>query len=501
MRFSRPSTRTSRPDSAPHDPALVDADESNAGRGEAVRVAVVGGGIAGLAAAYELGLAAESSATPLAIDLYEASGRLGGAILTEREDGFVLDAGPDAILTLKPAALDLCRELGLESEIIPTNDEHRGVALYSRGRLRALPYGTGSSALRKIGAYVSSGVVSWPGKLRMAADLVLPRGELGDDESMADFFGRRLGREAVERIVDPLIAGIYSGDPEKLSIYSTFPRFPQMVAKRRSILLTLLRVPQSGRSGSRSLPIFCSLRDGLGRLVERLSGDLRGVVVHLGTELRSVRRVGDEYTLETAKGSRSGYSSIILATPAWVAASAIEDLAPDAARLLGTIRYVSSATVFFGYRRSDLQPRPRGYGFLVPTREGRRINGATWITNKFEHRSPDDGFLARCFIGGDRTGEEMRADDDRLVEICRAELRGIAGIEAEPMFSRVYRWRDSGPQYDVGHADRIERLEGALSNHPGLYVTGSGYRGIGIPDCVKDGRETARALVASLAAR
>jgi oxygen-dependent protoporphyrinogen oxidase len=464
--------------------------------GEARRVAIVGGGIAGLSAAYELSVGAgERGVAPSQIELFESSDRLGGAILTERADGYVLDAGPDAILTLKPAGLELCKELGLEDEIIPTRDEHRGVALYSRGALRALPYGTGSSAARKIRAYVTSGVVSWPAKLRMAADMVLPRGPVGEDESMADFFGRRLGREAVERIIDPLIAGIYSGDPEKLSIYSTFPRFPQMVAKRRSILLSLLRVPQSTRSGSRTLPVFCSLRDGLGRLVEVLEERLAGAQIHLSTPVTAIEKGDSGYALHTLAGRREGYSAVILAAPAWTAARMLEGIAPELSGKMKKIRYVSSATVFFAYRREDVGAHLRGYGFLVPGCEGRRINGATWISNKFAHRSPEDGFLARCFIGGDRTGEEMDADDEGLVRICKEELREIAGITAEPLFTRVFRWKDSGPQYDVGHARLARELDEVLAKFPGLDVTGAGYRGIGIPDCVQDGRETARRVL------
>jgi oxygen-dependent protoporphyrinogen oxidase len=403
------------------------------------RVAIVGGGIGGLAAAYELTRSARDQGVSLTLDLFESRDRLGGVILTEREGDYILDAGPDAILTLKPAALELCRELGLGDEIIPTRDEHRGVALYSRGKLRSLPYGTGSSWTRKIAAYASSGVVSWGAKLRMAGDLFLPRGPVGEDESMAEFFGRRLGREAVERIIDPLIAGIYSGDPDKLSIYSTFPRFPQIVAKNRSLLLTMLKTPQSARSGGRTLPVFCSLREGLGQLVDALAERLDGAEVFLDTEVRSVRRTA--------------------------------------------------------YRRSDVGDGLRGYGFLIPNCEGRRINGATWISNKFEHRSPEDGFLARCFVGGDRTAEELEKNDDELIRICRDELREIAGITAEPVFSRVYRWKESNPQYDVGHAHRSRGIDDLLSEHPGLHVSGSGFRGIGLPDCVRDGRDTARRLL------
>lgn len=459
------------------------------------KVAVVGGGIAGLAAAYELTKQAREQNLPLTVDLFESRDRLGGVILTEREGDYVLDAGPDAMLTLKPAALELCRELGLGDAIIPTRDEDRGVALYSRGKLRSLPYGTGSSWVRKIGAYMSSGVVSWGSKLRMAGDLLLPRSAARDDESMADFFGRRLGREAVERIIDPLIAGIYSGDPDKLSIYSTFPRFPQMVAKNRSLLLTMLKAPQSSRSDGRTLPVFCSLRGGLDQLVEAISKRLDSDRVFLSTDVTSVRRAEGGYALSTSQGPRDGYTDVILAVPAWVAARQLADEFGPVTDAMESIRYVSSGAVFFAYRRSDLGDRLRGYGFLVPDCEGRRINGATWISNKFDHRSPPDGFLARCYIGGDRTAKELELDDDGMVAMCREELREIAGITAEPIFSRVYRWKRSNPQYDVGHAERSRWIDAALAQHPGLHVTGSGFRGVGLPDCVKDGREIARRLI------
>jgi oxygen-dependent protoporphyrinogen oxidase len=459
------------------------------------RIAVIGGGIAGLAAAYELNRQARERKLSLSLDIYESRDRLGGVILTEREGDYVLDAGPDAILTLKPAALQLCRELGLEDEIIPTRDEHRGVALFSRGKLRSLPYGTGSSTLRKLEAYVTSGVISWGAKLRMGADLLLPRGRASEDESMADFFGRRLGREAVERIIDPLIAGIYSGDPYRLSIYSTFPRFPQLVAKKRSLLLSMLKAPQSTRSDGRTLPVFCSLREGLGQLVEELIYHLDDSRIVLGADIRSVRKTEAGYAVLTGDDEHDGYSDVVLSIPAWATARVLGDEFASVKTMMESVRYVSSGTVFFAYRRSDLGDRPRGYGFLVPNCEDRRINGATWITNKFQHRSPDDGFLVRCFVGGDRTAQQLEMDDQALVRVCRDELRDIAGLTAEPIFSRVYRWKQSNPQYDVGHAARSAEIDAELAKHPGLHVTGSGFRGIGLPDCVRDGRETARRLL------
>jgi oxygen-dependent protoporphyrinogen oxidase len=478
------------------------------------RVAVIGGGIAGLAAAYELTLRSRERGVPVTVDVYEARDRLGGVIQTERVGDYVLDAGPDAILTLKPSALELCRELGLGDAIIPTRPEHQGVALYSRGKLRPLPYGTGSGPARKLAAYLASGVVSWRAKLRMAADLFLPRGRPREDESMAEFFGRRLGREAVERLVDPLVAGIYSGDPYRLSVYATFPRFPELVARRRSLLLAMLRAPEgaapagrraggsggSGDAGDRRSTVFVSLREGLSQLVDALAGALSDARVLLGAEVKVIGRSEGGYRVVTPRGVAS-YDDVVLAVPAWSAARLVSGDFPAVSRALGSVRYVSSATVFLAYRRADLGDRLRGYGFLVPTCEGRRINGATWITNKFEGRAPADGFLVRCFVGGDRTGEVLEADDETLVRVCREELHEIAGIAAEPLFTRLFRWPRSNPQYEVGHAARVRELDRALAEHPGLYVTGSGFRGIGLPECVRAGREAARhALDARLTA-
>jgi len=217
--------------------------------------------------------------------------------------------------------------------------------------------------------------------------------------------------------------------------------------------------------------------------------------IFLSTEVTSVRNAEPGYSLSTAQGSRDGYTDVVLSVPTWVAARQLADEFGPVTDAMGSIRYVSSGAVFFAYRRSDLGDRLRGYGFLVPDCEGRRINGATWISNKFDHRSPPDGFLVRCYIGGDRTAAELELDDDGMITMCREELREIAGITAEPIFSRVYRWKQSNPQYDVGHAERSRWIDAALAQHPGLHVTGSGFRGIGLPDCVKDGRETARRLI------
>ncbi len=463
------------------------------------RIAVVGGGIAGLSAAYQLGRLSDEEGFPLDIDLYEASDRLGGAINTIREGPFMLDAGPDSLLTTKPWAIELCRELGLGDELIPTDEKNRGVALFSRGKLRPLMYGRRAPASVMAWRFLTSGTLSLPGLMRMGIDFVLPRSEVRGEESMADFFGRRLGSEAVERLIDPFMAGIYGGDPNRLSMPATFPRFLELQKKHRSMLVAILkRRKEEERAG----PLFCSLKAGLGQLVERLCAKLGGTTaVQTSNPIASLRCAGDGYELKAASGETRNYAAVILAVPAHAAASILGELSPRVSEGLGAVRYVSSATLFFGFKLDQLGERPHGYGFLVPRCERRRINGATWVSNKYPGRAPDDAFLARCYVGGDRTPGQLAADDGALTRACLEELRDIALIDAPPNMTRVFRWNRSNPQYDVGHAERVEKIEAALGEHRGLWLTGSGYRGIGIPDCVRDGRETAKLAFAFMKER
>ncbi|MDP2577697.1 MAG: protoporphyrinogen oxidase [Gemmatimonadota bacterium] len=453
------------------------------------RIAVVGGGIAGLAALHELERLAKRSGHRADIDLYEAADRLGGTIRTVRDGPYLLDVGPDSLLTSKPWAIELCEELGLESELIATDETHRGVALYSRGKLRRLRFGSDAPPMKMVLSFLTGGIISWPGLLRMAGDFVIPQGAAAGDESIADFFRRRLGREAVERLIDPFMAGIYGGDANRLSLPGTFPRFVEMQERHRSLLVAIMkRRAEERRQG----PLFKSLRSGLGQLIEALTGSLEMTTSYLGTAVSSVRRVGERYVLDTAAGARGDYSAVILAVPAHVAASLTSEMAPDLSAGLGEIRYVSSATVFLAFRLAELKERPRGHGFLIPLCEGRRINGATWVSNKYPGRGPEDAFLVRCFVGGDRTPVELGRDDEGLARTCVEELREIAGIRARPIFTRVFRWERSNPQYDVGHAGRLRAIENAASRLPGFWLAGAAYRGIGIPDCVRDGREAGR---------
>lgn len=463
----------------------------------------MGGGITGLSAAYELERARAQGAA-IRVDLYEASAQPGGVIETEEKEGFRLDGGPDSLVKFKPAALELCRELGISDELIPARAETAGVSIYSRGALRPLPLDGGRSPFHRLLMFLGSGLISLPGLIRMAGDLVLPRGPQGGDLSMAEFFGRRLGREAVERIIDPLLAGIYAGDPARLSMRSTFPRFLELVRHHRSLALGMSkgrrrRADGGSAKSDEAVAMFFSFREGVGRMVSVLAAALGATTIREMAPVRGLERREGRYVVRTAAGQADSYSGVLLAVPAPIAATLVRPLVRAAARAMEEIRYTSSATVFLGYRRADLREIPEGHGFLVPQTEDRQINGATWVSNKYPGRAPADRFLARCYVGGDRTPGPLSLNDPDLVRLCGDELATMVGIQAEPLFTRVFRYENSNPQYEVGHAERVAEIELALRAVPGLVVAGAGYRGVGIPDCVKDGRTMARRLLAGVA--
>lgn len=412
------------------------------------RVVVVGGGISGLTAAYALKGRAR-------VTLLEP-GELGGTIRTAREQGFVIEGGPDALVAAKPEGAQLCRELGLEDQLIPS--KARRVFVYSEGRLHELPEGMFLTVPTKILPMLKSRLVSWPGKIRMGLDLVMPRGS-GGDESLGAFVRRRFGREALAKIAEPLMGGIFVADADSLGLQATFPRFLEMERRHRSLIRAMRQVPVSGQSP------FLTLRTGLGTLVERLVAALdaeilrrRAVRVEPG-----FRVVLDDRTLEA--------DAVVVATPA-----------PAAARLLSCpalarIPYVSSATVSLGYRGVTV---PEGSGFLLPRAEGRRIHACSFTSWKFEGRAPEGHTLLRCFLVGEH------ADP---VATARAELAEILGIRAEPVITKVFTWPSTNPIYEVGHLDRVAAIEAGLP--PGLFLTGAGYRGIGIAGCIADARRVA----------
>ena len=456
-------------------------------------VAVVGGGISGLAAAWTL----RKRGVPHV--LLESGERFGGVVRTEREQGFLIEAGPDAMLAQKPEAIALCRELGLGERLIPTDPDRRAVYVLHRGRLHPLPEGMMLAVPTRIAPFLASGLFSWPGKLRMGLDVLLP-GKRGDaDESIASFLRRRFGQEAVERLGEPLLAGIHAGDPERLSILATFPRFRDLERTHGSLVRGLRRAkPPAAAKGAPPPAGFYSLRRGLSELVEALVGRLDPAALWLRARVCRVEATGDGYSLATEAGAIVA-KRVIVAAPGPKIADALASLVPDAARALAAIPFASSATIALGYRREDVAHPLDGYGMVVPAGERLRTTALSFVSSKFPYRAPEGHVLLRGFLGGARDPDAISLRDDEMIEVVKAEMRNVLGLAGEPVLGRVYRWPAGTPQLEVGHLERMRAVEREVASRPGLFLIGAGVRSTGIPDCVADG--TRAALAAAEGAR
>ena len=464
-----------------------------------MRLIVVGGGISGLAAAHRAVELARESGRPLALTVLDGADRVGGTIQTEHRDGFLVECGPDSFLSEKPWALALCRRLGLESRLLRTDDRFRRTYVVFRGRLHPLPDGFQLLAPTRFGPFVASSLFSWPGKLRMALDLVLPRGS-DPDESLGSFVRRRLGREALQRVAQPLVAGIYTADPDELSLAATMPRFLEMERRHRSVILALWRAGrkapalQAGTSGAR-WSLFVTMAGGMEELTRELATRLPPGAVRLKEPVTGVTRAGAGWRLATGSGATLDADALILAPESHQAARLLRYVDPGLAHLLDGIPYASSATVTLAYRRDDIGHPLDGFGFVVPQIERRPIIACTFSSVKYPGRAPAGHALLRVFMGGALNEAVLDAEDGSLVATARRELAELLAVTGEPLFVRVERYPRAMPQYHVGHGVRAEAIEQAVARLPGLRLVGGAYRGVGIADCVRSGEEAVDALL------
>jgi oxygen-dependent protoporphyrinogen oxidase len=468
----------------------------------AFRVVVVGGGIAGLAAAHRLVEQAGAAGLPLALTVCEAAGRLGGTIRTERTpDGLLVEGGPDSFISEKPWALALAERIGLGPRLRRTDDRHRRTYVVHRGRLHPLPDGFLLLAPARLAPFAGSRLFSWRGKLRMALDLVLPRRPADGDESLASFVTRRLGREALERVAEPLVAGIYTAAPERLSLAATMPRFLALEREHRSLILGLRRSAAArevaGASGAR-WSLFVTLAGGMSELVEALAARLPAGSVRLGCAVAGVETGGPGagWRVRLGDGTAVAADAVVLAGEAHRMAPLVTGFDPELGRLLGAIRYVSSATVTLAYPRSAVGHPLDGFGFVVPRAEGRAALACTFSSVKYPGRAPEGTVLLRAFLGGARAEDVLAHDDARLVRLAETDLAGLLRIAGAPLHARVARHPASMPQYDVGHLDRVAAIEARVAGWPGLGLAGGAYRGVGIPDCIRSGEAAAERIVA-----
>jgi oxygen-dependent protoporphyrinogen oxidase len=503
------------------------------------RIVIIGGGISGLAAAHRIIERNRQSTKQVDLTLLEAGGSVGGIVQTREREGFLLESGPDSFISEKPEALELTRRLGLEARLIETNERHRRSFIVRRGRLRPVPEGFQLLAPSRFWPFVRSDIFSWVGKARIALDLLLPRRKLDgaglvenypdtdsdvlDDETLAHFVRRRLGREALERMAQPMIGGIYTADPEQLSLRATMPRFLEMEREYGSLIralrkgvsgdrivnksatsegttTSLPRETRQGTSGAR-YSLFLSFDQGMQVLTDELGDAVGRESIRLNTSVTSLALEHEDgsarptWKVRTNGGETIAADAVCLALPAFVSARLLAEVDAQLGQELGGISYASSVTINLGYKRKDIPHPLDGFGFVVPFIERRSLIACTFSSVKFSGRAPQDHALLRAFMGGALQPEMFDLEPPELISRARADLRDLLGLEQAPLFAEVSKWERSMPQYHLGHLDRVRRIHARVASLPGLALAGNAYTGLGIPDCIRSGEAAADSLL------
>lgn len=461
------------------------------------RIVIIGGGIAGLSAAYY----ATKKITDAQITVIESADRWGGKITTDRvgfDNGqFIIEGGPDTFLATKPYATALCKELGLGDRLHGTNPNQKNTYVLHCNKLEPLPDGLAMMIPTNMQAILKSHLVSWLGKARMGLDFVQPAKAVKGDESLGTFVSRRLGREAYENLIEPLMSGIYAGDGDALSLAATFPYLRDLEIKYGSLARGALQMRKhsNGKSVQGSRSAFLTPTTGLAEIVEALVNYLQTnkVDLRIKTSVSRISNINSRYLVELEDRTSLDADSVILATPAYVSGTLLASLNPRLGSDLQSIPYTSTATVSLAYRQSDLLRELDGYGYVIPRREGRRALACTWTSTKFPHRAPEGYALIRVFVG--RAGQDIPWNENDLLGLAKEELDLTLGITVEPLLSRVFMWDKAMPQYNLGHPEILKRIDAELANHPGLALAGNGYGGIGIPDCIHSGELAVNKIV------
>ncbi|HTS64113.1 MAG TPA: protoporphyrinogen oxidase [Candidatus Acidoferrales bacterium] len=454
------------------------------------RTIIVGGGISGLAAAYYLARSGQPST------IVESRPRLGGVIQTEHVDGCTIEAGPDSFLSIKPAALELIRDLGLAGDVIGSNDHLRVTFVKKNGRLVPLPDGLMMMVPTKILPLLTTSLVSLGTKARMGMELLRAPKVRAEDESVADFVREHYGQEAVDYLAEPLLSGIYGGDPRRLSVTAVLPRFVELAAKYGSLTRGVLAMRAQAPKGREAAPLFRTLKGGLGQMVDAIQAFIQAKTEVVQGRAETIERCDAGYRVRLS-GQWIDAGRVVVACEAHSAGPLASDLDPRLGELLAAVPYSSSMTVAMGYDAAGFARLPVGFGFLVPKKERRRLVACTWVGTKFSNRVPEGKVVARCFLGGMEDAGVLSESDDAIVAAVTQELRDIAGVTARPRFTRISRWPNSMAQYTVGHPARLAEIESRVAALPGLHVAGNAYQGIGIPDCIRMGRAAAEKILAT----
>ena len=461
------------------------------------RIAVIGGGITGLAAAHHLRELRPDWDTIL----FESSDRLGGVLQTEHRDGLLIERSADMFTTRDPWAMDLCRRLGMADQLIGTNPVGRRAMVVSSGRLCAVPDGFTLMAPARVWPVLTTPILTWRGKLRLAWEFFVKARRETSDESLESFAVRRLGREAFERLIQPLISGIYTADPSRLSMEAALPQFVEMERRYGSVTRALRAAPQqqAGRQeGGARYGLFVAPRDGIGAMIEALARRLPMESVRFKTPVSGLSR--NEMGQWVLRGdtpqvaAERPFDGVVLATRAYQSGMLVESVDPALGNLLRSVHYASAAVVVLVVHRDQIAKPFESFGFVVPLREQRRILAASFSNLKFAGRAPSEQRIIRVFIGGACQPELLENDDATLQRIAMEELGALIGLQGAPQFAEVVRWTDAMPQYHVGHVGVVREIELLVAKHPGLALAGNAYHGVGIPFCIRSGESAAKTL-------
>jgi len=460
------------------------------------RIIIIGGGISGLSAAYALQQRAARQGLEIAITLLDKDNRVGGKIRSIHDQGFLCEWGPNGFLDNKPHTLDLCAQLALDDHLLRSNDNARKRFIYSNARLHQLPE-TGA-------AFLKSKLISWPGKLRLAGEFLIPAKKDGEDETLADFSRRRLGAEALDKLIAPMVSGIFAGDPEQMSLASCFPRIQQLEQEYGGLLKAMIRLAKkkkAERKASKQVAsaagpggVLTSFSEGIQELTDALAEALQGDI-RCDSEVTGIRKKSDGYQVQLGSGDSLEAEMVLCTAPAYALSGMTRELLPELKPVLDEIPYAVMNVVCFGFQRDKIPQSLDGFGYLTPRSEGRHTLGTLWDSSIFPRRAPEGMVMLRSMLGGATNPAAIDLPESEIIRQVRADLKQIMAIDAEPDFIRIFRHHRAIPQYRVGHQRRLQALETALQNRPGLFVSGNAFFGVGLNDCVDAGNRVAERII------
>lgn len=464
-------------------------------------ILIVGGGITGLAAAHRLIELNDENNFEVNFKLLESSPRLGGNISTLTQDNLLIEEGPDSFITTKPHGLNLCKRLGIENELIPTSEKNRKTLIYLNKRLVALPEGFILLSPTKILPFITSPILSFYGKIRVLLELLIPKSKNVGDESLESFVTRRFGKELFENIAQPLIGGIYTSDPQRLSMKSALPNIYNLEHRYGSVIKGFMNEYSSEQESGARYSQFVTLKDGMQTLVDAITSKIPDESIVINQQVIEISKFKNKWRVKTEKDKEYKADGIILATHSYTSAKILKSLDPMLSDELSKIEFASSAIVILVYRMEDIRSKINGFGFVVPAKENLNIIACSFSSEKFEGRAPSDTILLRCFVGGALNEDFLNNDDQEIISTVKDELNQILYINSEPQFSHLKRYPGSMPQYNVGHSEILSNINKLISKHLNLELAGNSYEGVGIPDCIRSGEMAAENICNNISSK